>query len=143
MKFYLPLSIRLQIEQKNILPSYGRYFFKGEVLFDIKIITDRKKQIIGKVRLLNWMILVNNQLDAQFFFMYVYFYSVNISGSHVPIIRRINCINTTPGLCHCVDDLVCTCIPCIPDGHLHSDINQVSNWYNSFHDDGHMAARNI
>jgi len=34
------------------------------------------------------MILVNNQLDAQFF-MYVYFYPLHVSGSHVPIIRRI------------------------------------------------------
>ena len=34
------------------------------------------------------IILVNNQLDAQFF-MYVYFYSLHVSGSHVPIIRRI------------------------------------------------------
>jgi len=34
------------------------------------------------------MILVNNQLNAQFF-MYVYFYSLHVSGSHVPIIRRI------------------------------------------------------
>ena len=34
------------------------------------------------------MKLVNNQLDAQFF-MYVYFYSLRVSGSHVPIIRRI------------------------------------------------------
>jgi len=35
------------------------------------------------------MILVNNQLDAQFL-MYVYFYSLHVSGSHVPIIRSIN-----------------------------------------------------
>ena len=34
------------------------------------------------------LLLVNNQLDAQFF-MYVYFYSLHVSGSHVPIIRRI------------------------------------------------------
>jgi hypothetical protein len=34
-------------------------------------------------------ILVNNQLEAQLFFMYVYFYSLHVSGSHVPIIRRI------------------------------------------------------
>jgi len=33
-------------------------------------------------------ILVNNQLDAKFF-MYVYFYSLHVSGSNVPIIRRI------------------------------------------------------
>jgi len=34
------------------------------------------------------MILVNNQLDAQFF-MHIYFYSLHVSGSHVPFIRRI------------------------------------------------------
>jgi len=45
---------------------------------------------------------VNNQLDAQFFFMYVYFYSLRVSGSRLPIIRRINCINTTSGICHSV-----------------------------------------
>jgi hypothetical protein len=35
-------------------------------------------------------------------FMYVYFYSLHVSGSHVPIIRRINCINTTSCVCHSV-----------------------------------------
>jgi len=34
------------------------------------------------------MILVNNQLDAHFF-VYIYFYSLYVSGSHAPIIRRI------------------------------------------------------
>jgi len=48
------------------------------------------------------IIFVNNQLDAQFFLMYVYFYSLHVSGSHVPIIRRINCINTTSSICHFV-----------------------------------------
>jgi hypothetical protein len=46
------------------------------------------------------IIFVNNQLDAQFFFMSVYFYSLHVSGNHVPIIRRINYINTTSGICH-------------------------------------------
>jgi hypothetical protein len=46
------------------------------------------------------IIFVNNQLDAQFFFTYVYFYSIYVSGSHVPIIGRINCTNTTSGICH-------------------------------------------
>jgi len=59
-------------------------------------------------------IFVNNQLVAQFFFMYVYLYSIHVSDSYVFIIRRINCrINTTPGICHCVDDPAC-----IPEGHL-------------------------
>ena len=43
---------------------------------------------------------VNNKLDAQFFFMYICFYSLHVSGSHVPIIRKINRINTTSGICH-------------------------------------------
>jgi hypothetical protein len=49
-----------------------------------------------------YMVFVNNQLDAQFFFMYVYFCSLHVSGSHVSIIRRINCINTTSGICHSI-----------------------------------------
>jgi len=48
------------------------------------------------------IVFVNNQLDAQFLFMYVYFYSVHVSGSHVPIIRRINSINSTSGICHSI-----------------------------------------
>ena len=32
---------------------------------------------------------------------------------------------------------------CIPDGHLHSDINQVSHSYNNSPDDGHMVSRNM
>ena len=47
-------------------------------------------------------VFVNNQLDAQFFFMFVYFYSLHVSDSYVSIIRRINCINTTSGICHSV-----------------------------------------
>jgi len=46
------------------------------------------------------IIFVNNHSDAQFFFMHVYLYSLHVSGSHVSIIRRINCINTTSGICH-------------------------------------------
>jgi hypothetical protein len=44
--------------------------------------------------------LVNNQLDTQFSFVYIYFNSLHISGTHVLIIRRITCINTTSGICH-------------------------------------------
>ena len=48
------------------------------------------------------IIFVSNQPDAQFFSMYVYFYSLHVSGSYVSIIRRINFINTTSGICHSV-----------------------------------------
>jgi hypothetical protein len=48
------------------------------------------------------IIFVNNQLDAHLFFIYVYSYFLHVLGIHVPIIRRINFINTTPGMCHSV-----------------------------------------
>jgi hypothetical protein len=47
-------------------------------------------------------VFVNNQFEGQFFFMYIYFYSLHVSDSYVSIIRRINCINTTSGICHSV-----------------------------------------
>jgi hypothetical protein len=59
-------------------------------------------------------ILVNDQIDAKFFF-YVYFNSLHVSSNLVLIIRRISCMNTTSGVCHSVYEL--------PDlqteGHLH------------------------
>ena len=68
------------------------------------------------------IIFVNNQLDARFFFMYVYFYSLHVSDSCVSIIRKINCINTTSGICHSVHMTVWYAgfiQTCIPNGHLH------------------------
>jgi hypothetical protein len=47
-----------------------------------------------------YLILANDQLDAQFFFLYVYYNSLHVSSNLVLIIRRINCINTTSGICH-------------------------------------------
>jgi len=103
------------------------------------------------------MILVNNQLDAQFF-MYVYFYSLHFSGSHVSIIRR-NTVSMQHlvyvTLCRWLSGLqvnlhtrrsstflVCRLI-CIVDGHLQSDINQILHWNNNSPDDGNMAAWNM
>jgi hypothetical protein len=63
-------------------------------------------------------IFVNNQHDAQFFFMYVYFYSLHGSGSHVPIIRRISCINMSL----CIDDRLVH----IKRSSIQSDIYQMS-----------------
>jgi len=39
------------------------------------------------------IIFANNQPGAQFFTTYVHFYSLHVSNSYVPIIRRVNCIN--------------------------------------------------
>ena len=80
---------------------------EGEISFKL-VITQVKKNVVAKnafsiiLHTSFPLIFVNNQLDAQFFFMYVYFYSLHVSGSYVPIIRRINCIKTTFGLCHSV-----------------------------------------
>jgi len=34
--------------------------------------------------------------------MYVYLYSLHVSGNHVPIIRRIICVNAIRDICHSV-----------------------------------------
>jgi len=71
------------------------------------------------------LIFVNNQHDAQFFFIYVYFYFLHDSDIYVPIIRRINSINTTSGICHSVwvtvwyAGLRCSNQTCISDSHPH------------------------
>ena len=93
------------------------------------------------------IIFVNNYLDAQFFSMYVYFYSLDVSGSHVPVIRRINGINAT-GVCHSVYMTVwCAGLQvqtCTPNGHLYGvtyarcRIDTINS-----PDDRHMAARNM
>ena len=83
------------------------------------------------------IIFVNNQLDALFFFKYVYFYSLHVSGSHVPIIRRINCINTTSGICHLYrwpsggQVWIYSNLPTRRSS-TQSDIYQMSYWYNWF-----------
>jgi len=35
-------------------------------------------------------------------FLYIYFSSLRVSSNPMLIIRRINCINTTSGICHSV-----------------------------------------
>ena len=54
----------------------------------------------GVKRSMAILILVNNQLDAQFL-MYVYVYSLHVSGSHLPISRRI-IVSMRHPVCHSV-----------------------------------------
>ena len=79
---------------RETLPFVHYYLLVWFTLFAVRIVCS--------VDLHLGIIFVNKQLDAQICFMYVYFYSLHVSGSHVPIIRRINCINKTSGICHCV-----------------------------------------
>ena len=69
-------------------------------------------------------------------FLYVYFHSLHVSGSYVPIIRRNICINATPGICHSVwmtvwftgwDPILRT-----RRSSTQSDKYQVSHWYRYF-----------
>jgi len=44
----------------------------------------------------------NDQLDTNSFLTFVYSSSVHVSSNQVLIIKRVSCINTTPGICHCM-----------------------------------------
>jgi hypothetical protein len=90
----LIVQVQLTIFLKDISSFIIDHFFS--IHFSLNIC------VSGILRCIYIALLINNQLDAQFFFMYVYFYSLHVSGSHVPIIRRINCIDMTSGICHYV-----------------------------------------
>ena len=66
-----------------------RYCYYAQVCFNFVLLTVR----LG-------IILVNNQLDAHLFSVYVYFETLHVSRNHLLIIRRLNCINTTSGIYH-------------------------------------------
>ena len=90
--FWDVTSCSLEETYPNFIPTHCLCFQSRNAL------PSKRQQISTSLN------FVNNQLDAQFFFMYdyVYFYSLHVLGSHVPIIRRINCINTTYGICHSI-----------------------------------------
>ena len=89
------------------------------------------------------IILVNNQLDAQFFLVCLFLFSTCF-GQPCAHHQENYCIDATPGLCHSMLMTVWYA------GYLHtrwlstqSDINQVLHRYINSPDDGHMAARNM
>jgi hypothetical protein len=81
-------------------------------------------------RIMSNLILVNNQLDTQFF-IYVYFYSLHVLGSHVPISPSsgellYQCDTWSMSLC--IDDhLVCRSMflfsTCFGQPHAHHQEN--------------------
>jgi hypothetical protein len=73
------------------------------------------------------------------YFLCIYFNSLHVSSNLVLIIRRINCINTTSGICHSDvgDRFVCrlesSFSTCTRNGHRHQrNIYQMLYWYNWF-----------
>jgi hypothetical protein len=60
-----------------------------------------KKNNSGVKGLIYGVVLVNNQLDAQFFFLiFVYANALHVSSNRVLIIRRFNYVNATSGMYH-------------------------------------------
>ena len=76
------------------------------ILRAVKVISE-KFYLLLNARL--GIILVNNELDANLFSIYVYFDTLHVSSNHVLIIRRINCIIAS-GICHCVGECTATYI---------------------------------
>jgi len=58
-------------------------------------------------------------------FLCVYFNSLHVSSNLVLIIRRINCISTTSGICHSVS----VTVSCAGRKATQSDIYQMLYWY--------------
>ena len=83
--------------------------------------------------------------------LYVTNLTLNFSCIFISILytfRTTMCLSSAELLYQCDTWFMLLCVDdrllCIPDGHLtHSDINQVSEWYNIAPDDGHMAAWNM
>ena len=83
--------------------------------------------------------MVNDQLDAQLFSVYL-FNSLHVSSNLVLIIRRINCINTTFGVCHSVSVTISCAVQKVSEiSDLHkkrsptqTDIYQMLYWYSWF-----------
>ena len=103
------------IPNSELLPRFGPTFMKSVVIlfnFSKMIflltagqgresnITSQHPEMFYVFLTVNLAIIpVNNQLDAQFFSVYVYLDTLHVSSNHVLIIRRINCIKTS-GICH-------------------------------------------
>jgi hypothetical protein len=82
------------------------------------------------------------------FYLYALFLFSTYFGRYVPIVRRIYCINATPGICHSVLMTVSyagwvgtsSITTCIPDGHQHRLANtKCRNDTVNSPDDGHIA----
>jgi len=86
----------LELREAGSTEKLGNYWVMRFFMIYVSFQTQAK---------LTRMILVNNQLDAQFF-IYIYFYSLHVSGSHVPIIRRTTLSCDTWFMSLCVDDVL-------------------------------------
>jgi len=92
-----------------------------------------------------FLILVNDQIEAQFFFRICLFQiSLHVSSTYVIIIRRINYINMTSGIYTTLCKWPSGMRTCILEGHLHRvtytryRIDKINS-----PDDEHMSARNM
>ena len=77
------------------------YFGKQIYMFRTDLLSIIRSLFYVLLTVLLDTILFNDQLDAQFFFVYVYFNSLHVSSIQVLIIKRFNCINTIPCILVC------------------------------------------
>ena len=75
------------------------------VRFNVEIVVCDIIDVVAIVRIaINiiaaYILLFNDQIDAQFIFVYVYFNSLHVSSIQVLIIGIFNCINTISGIRH-------------------------------------------
>ena len=64
------------------------------------LLQSRRRELISESVKFYLLLTMHLGIDAQFFFVNVYFNSLHVSSIQVLIIRRFNCINTISGICH-------------------------------------------
>jgi hypothetical protein len=82
--------------------------------------------------------LVNKANVVHNFSQYVYFFSLNVSGDYVPVIRRNNCVYTTLGMQGVIYSTQHT-----RQSYIQNNKYQVSHKYSFSPDDGYIVARNM
>jgi len=146
---YLDLTILMATYSSSCHLPHNEYFWRSDSAFIMIPFTfSHHTQHIQLSHINQFLvfILFNDQLETQFFFVYVYFSSLHVSSIQVLIIRRFNFINTS-GICHS-DYLVCrfgrSVQTCFPDGHLHR-VTYTRSCIDTIEspDDEHLNAQNM
>jgi len=72
-----------------------KFWLSGFICIVLVVLKEKPRTVV-------FVLLVNNKPDAQLFFICVYSNPLHVSSNRVLIIGRVNCINTTTGICHCM-----------------------------------------
>jgi len=114
----------LYMFRADMYPSSGELLYQCDTWFMSPCVDDR--------------LVCRSICSCAQFFMYVYFYSLHVSGSHVPIITSI-----TVSIRHLVYVTLCRWPSGMQEHMLLHTRRSSTHWYNNSPDDGYMAARNM